>query len=63
MDYEKLYEEIQSVTNKVTNFVGFSLLLNESADEKTKELLRSLSDAASKISDIAHEVEEHLAWD
>lgn len=62
-EYEQLYENIQSLTNEISNFVGFKIMGNEIASEQTKELLNSLADAASHLSNIAHEVEEHLAWD
>ena len=62
-EYEQLYDNIQSVTNDISNFVGWKLMNNEVINEQTKMLFDSLADAASKLSNIAHEVEEHLAWD
>ena len=62
-EYERLYDGIQSVTNDIFTFVGFKLMSNDIVNEQTKILFESLSNAASNLADIAHEVEEHLAWD
>ena len=32
-------------------------------DAKTRELLEKLKSCASELADVAHELEEHLAWD
>ena len=32
-------------------------------DVKTRELLEKLKSCASELADVAHELEEHLAWD
>ena len=61
-EYENLYDQIQDITNNVMLFVG-KLEMTDALNERTKTLLASLKDAASKFSDIAHEVEEHFAWD
>jgi hypothetical protein len=63
VEYEKLYDEIQSVTNNINNFCGFSIMNNSISDEYAVKLMKQMQDLASKLSDTAHELEEHLAWD
>lgn len=63
LNYEKLYEEIQDVTNKIENFCGFSKVLGLVADKYSLELIDKLAKLSSELSNTAHELEEHLAWD
>ena len=100
MNYENLYDAIESVTNDIHNFVGDKLLKLDNVerhcpicgskhveyveqtddyrclecgeisdspvDEKTRgliERLEKLNSCASQLADVAHELEEHLAWD
>ena len=62
--YEELYDKIQETTNSINNFVGAkSLESYKGCDEKTIELLVEMERLSSELSDAAHELEEHLAWD
>jgi hypothetical protein len=62
-EYEKLYDEIQDVTNNINNFCGFARMNGSTSDEYTLQLMDKLSELSSELSDTAHELEEHLAWD
>lgn len=62
-EYEKLYDEIQNVTNNINNFCGFAKMEGSTSDEYTLQLMDKLSELSSELSDTAHELEEHLAWD
>ena len=62
LDYEKLYEQIQDVTNGISNFCGFSILTG-TVSGKTLQLIDRLNELSGELSDAAHELEEHLAWD
>lgn len=59
--YEKLYDEIISVCAKTTEFCGENIF--ESDDEAEIARYRKLRDAVENLHDVAHELEEHLAWD
>lgn len=61
-EYEKLYDQIQEVTNNALLFCGFQKLMGENS-KKTAELLDKLMEAATEFADVAHELEEHFAWD
>lgn len=61
MDYEGLYDQIQDVTNEIMNTC--SPMFTEEFNEETREMFRELCDIAVKLSDKAHLLEEHLAWD
>jgi predicted translin family RNA/ssDNA-binding protein len=61
MEYEQLYDKIIDVTNNVHTYCG--KMYFENKNPKTSELLQKLSDAATNLHEIAHELEEHLAWD
>ena len=62
-EYEKLYDEIQNVTNNINNFFFFFKMEGSTSDEYTLQLMDKLSELSSELSDTAHELEEHLAWD
>ena len=62
-DYEALYDEIQSVTNNIINYCGMAKMNNSIPDDQTLMLMDKLSNLASELSDTAHELEEHMAWD
>ena len=62
-EYEQLYDKIQEVSNEVTNFCGRFALEDTPLAPQTKMLMDRLSNVVSEMSDIAHELEEHLAWD
>lgn len=61
--YEELYDEIQSVVNKMDNFFGNAILNGAPMDKHTKHLVERLQRISNELSDTAHELEEHLAWD
>ena len=63
VEYEQLYDKIQDVTNDINNFCGFARMNNSASDEYTQQLMDRLSDLSSQLSDTAHELEEHIAWD
>lgn len=60
-DFEKLYDEIISVCAKTTEFCGERIF--ETDDEVEIARYRKLRDAVENLHDVAHELEEHLAWD
>lgn len=62
-DYEALYDEIQSVTNNIINYCGMAKMNDSISDDQTLMLMDKLSNLASELSDTAHELEEHMAWD
>ena len=61
-EYEKLYDEIQEVMNKIDNFCGMEKMKG-TADKKTIELCTTMMQQSCALSNTAHELEEHLAWD
>ena len=63
IEYEQLYDKVQDITNDIVNFCGEANLEGWFSDGMTNQLLSRFSEAASQLSDIAHEIEEHLAWD
>lgn len=63
IEYEQLYDKVQDVTNDILNFCGEANSEGWFSDGMTNQLLSRFSEAASQLSDIAHEIEEHLAWD
>lgn len=63
IEYEQLYDKVQDVTNDILNFCGETNSEGWFSDGMTNQLLSRFSEAASQLSDIAHEIEEHLAWD
>ena len=63
VEYEQLYDKIQDVTNDINNFCGFAKMNNSVSDEYTQQLMDKLSVLSSQLSNTAHELEEHMAWD
>lgn len=61
--YEELYDEIQSITNKVIMYCGLAEMENSKVDEHSLELMEKMKDLSTELSNTAHELEEHLAWD
>lgn len=61
--YEELYDEIQSITNKVIMYCGLAEMENSKVDEHSLELMGKMKDLSTELSNTAHELEEHLAWD
>lgn len=60
--YEKLYDEIQELSNKIDNYCWI-MKIDEATKQDTLERVRRLEDASRDLSNAAHELEEHLAWD
>ena len=60
--YEELYSKIQDTANAVYNFVG-DVKMEGEIPTATEKRLAKLLDAAAELSNAAHELEEHLAWD
>ena len=64
MEYNELYDKIQDVTNDVVVYCGLQQMTTNPNQNKYKHgLLEKMSSLASKLSDVAHELNEHLAWD
>ena len=61
-EYEQLYDEIQDLSNKIDNFCWSMKMENENK-QATLDRVRRLEDASRDLSNAAHELEEHLAWD
>ena len=59
---ETMYDEIRDTDNRITNVCGFARL-NGDLDEKSLALMEKIIELSSQMSDVAHELEEHLAWD
>lgn len=62
-EYEELYDKIQDTVNEVITFVGGLKFENKVNNDVTMKLLEQLDECATSLSNIAHELEEHLAWD
>ncbi len=60
--YEELYDMIQDTTNSINNFCGFNKL-DGRFDVYSLKLMDELQNLSSELSNTAHELEEHLAWD
>jgi hypothetical protein len=45
------------------NFFGNAILNGTPMDKHTKHLVERLQRISNELSDTAHELEEHLAWD
>lgn len=60
--YEELYDMIQDTTNSINNFCGFNKLYGR-FDAYSLKLMDELQNLSSELSNTAHELEEHLAWD
>lgn len=61
-EYEQLYDEIQDLSHKIDNFCWSMKIENENK-QATLDRVRRLEDASRDLSNAAHELEEHLAWD
>ena len=61
-NYEELYDKIQEVTTQTMNYCG-NILMESVKGKRTQFLLHELQKSAGAFSDIAHELEEHLAFD
>lgn len=61
-EYEQLYDEIQDLSNKIDNFCWSMKIENENK-QATLDRVRRLEDASRDLSNAAHELEEHFAWD
>lgn len=62
-EYKELYDEIESVNNNINEFcakINMSFIVE---DKYTKALLELLQKMSSELSETAHELEEHLAFD
>lgn len=62
--YSDLYDKIQDITNDINLFFGLKQMdCNEVIDERSLELIESIKGHSSKLSELSHELLEHLAWD
>ena len=62
--YNDLYDRIQDITNDINLFFGLKQIdSNEVIDESSLELIESIKSHSSKLSELSHELLEHLAWD
>ena len=59
---EAMYDEIRDTDNRITNVCGFAYM-NTDLDDKSVSLMEKIMELSSQMSDVAHELEEHLAWD
>lgn len=59
-DFETLYDDILDLCNKVQEYAGEHIM---TGPEEDKPRYRALLEAQSVLHDVAHELEEHLAWD
>lgn len=62
-EYGSIYDNIQFVTNDITNFCGMTKMEDVSLSARTMELMDKLSQIATELSNTAHELGENLAWD
>ena len=62
--YSDLYDKIQDITNEISLFFGLKQMdCKEVIDERSLELIESIKSHSSKLSELSHELLEHLAWD
>lgn len=61
-EYEELYDQIQDLSNKVDMYC-WTMKMDESLKQETLERVKRLENASRDLSNAAHELEEHLAWD
>ena len=59
-EFEALYDKIGNLTAEVVMYCGEKMM---TAPEEEKPRYRKLIAVAEKFHDVAHEMEEHLAWD
>lgn len=59
-DFERLYDEIITMTGNVESYCSGKLM---TGPEEEKWRYRELMEASSRLHNVAHELEEHLAWD
>lgn len=59
-EFETLYDKIGNLTAEVVMYCGEKLM---AGPEEEKDHYRKLMYAAQHLHDVAHKVEEHLAWD
>ena len=60
--YEEIYDDVISVTAEINEFCS-TLLFEGKIPERTREIVEKLQSTQSDLHEIAHELEEHLAWD
>ena len=64
MEYSELYDNIQDVTNDVILFCGIAEMTTSPNQSKyKKEIMKKMSSLATELSNVAHELNEHLTWD
>lgn len=56
-DFNKLYDEIQDVTNRTIMYAGW-----EQMNGNSQNLLQKVKDAATTLSNAAHLLHEEMAW-
>ena len=61
-EYERLYDKITEVTNEVIVFCGGTKFAGGLTDAESDMLTRLMA-RAGELQEVAHEVEEHFAWD
>lgn len=62
ISYEQLYNEIIDIDDKIREYY-INMYSAENANPETMKRLKNLADAAANLHEVAHELEEHLAWD
>lgn len=61
-DFELLYSKIQDLTSDIILFCS-PIFADSNCDVETQRLMQKLSENATNMSNVAHELAEHLAWD
>ena len=61
-NFTQVYDEIDAVQSSIEQY-AIQQLLSPNVPSETKERIRKVRDAMSALKDVAHELNEHLAWD
>ena len=61
-NFTQVYDEIGAVQSSIEQY-AIQQLLSPNVPSETKEKIRKVRDAMSALKDVAHELNEHLAWD
>lgn len=62
-EFFELYEKISSLTNEINLWCGENILNGNYDLDKTLVFLRGVAEKSEELKDIAHQFDEHLAWD
>lgn len=61
-NFTQIYDEIGAVQSSIELY-AIQQLMSPNLSPETKERIKKVRDAMSALKDVAHELNEHLAWD